>query len=126
MAPLDLDPLRLALRLEPTAPVKPPAKEKPPRHKPGKKFLKGPVPLAWLALAAQLPGKSLHVGVVVWFLAGLKKTKTVSLSSKQAQLFGVDRHAKRRALAWLEQAGLVAVERRSGRNPRVTLLSAAD
>lgn len=38
---------------------------------PGKTFLKGPIPLPWLQGAARLPGKALHVGVVLWFLSGL-------------------------------------------------------
>ena len=38
-------------------------KEKPPRHKQGEKFLKGPVPLKWLERAACLPGKALHLVV---------------------------------------------------------------
>ena len=43
-------------------------------------FIKGPIPLAWMMAAAMLPGKSLHVGLVLWYLAGLKKTKTFALA----------------------------------------------
>jgi len=99
---------------------------KPPHHKAGEKFLKGPVPLAWLASSARLPGKTLHISVVLWFLAGLNNTRSVSLPSSVLRSFGVDRSAKRRALDWLEEAGLIMVERHPGRNPRVILLDASN
>jgi hypothetical protein len=117
------DPKRLSIKKGNGALAKPYPEEKPPRHKKGEKFLKGPVPLSWLASAAQLPGKSLHLGIVLWFLAGLKNTRSVSLSSSVLQRFGVDRSAKRRALSQLETAGLVSVHRHSGCNPLVTILS---
>jgi len=93
-------------------------------HKPGEKFLKGPVPLRWLTQAARLRGRSLDLGVALWFLAGLHRARTVSLPNSVLAQFGVGRHAKYRALNWLEQDALVIVERRPGRNPVVTLLEA--
>src|SRR3712207_2776291 len=99
-------PKRLSIGKGNRALIKPTLKDKPPRPKKGEKFLKGPVSLGWLARAAQLPGKSLHLGVVLWFLAGLKNTGSVALPSSLLQLFGVDRSAKRRALSQLEKAGL--------------------
>jgi hypothetical protein len=69
---------RLALGSGESKVEKPRIKEKTPRHKPGEKFLKGPVPLPWLASTAQLPGKSLHLGIVLWFLTGLKNARAVS------------------------------------------------
>jgi len=86
--------------------------------------LKGPVPLDWLQRAAQLSGKSLHVGVVLWYLAGLRKASTVSLPNGVLAEFGVDRHAKYHGLESLEKAGLVSVVRRTGRNPVITLCTA--
>jgi hypothetical protein len=86
------------------------------------KFLKGPVPLPWLALAGRQPGKALHVAVVLWFLAGVMRSSTVALSGEVLKPFGVDRRAGHRGLTALERAGLVAVERHRGRQPRVTLL----
>lgn len=86
------------------------------------RFLKGPVPLDWLAAAARLPGRALHVGIVVWFRAGLTRNRSVRLSRAQLVPFGVDRFAMRRALAALEAAKLLSVTRASGRSPVVTLL----
>ena len=44
-------------------------------------FIKGPIPLAWMMAAATPPGKCLHVGLALWYLAGLKKTNTVALGA---------------------------------------------
>lgn len=85
-------------------------------------FIKGPIPLAWIERASLLPGKSLHVGLVLWYLSGLKKTLTFSLGSKQLLAFGVGRDAKAEALSRLSTAGLIAVTQASGRAPVVTIL----
>jgi hypothetical protein len=105
----------------PTASKKTQANTKPPHHKPGEKFLKGPIPWNWLALAAKQPGRALHVGIALSFLAGLKRTGTVALSGRVLCELGLDRHAGYRGLAALEKAGLVSVVRHPGRLPVVTL-----
>lgn len=92
-----------------------------PRHKPGEKFLKGPIPWNWLTAAAKLSGKALHVAVVLWFTAGIKYSPTIALSGKVLKDMGVQRNAAYRGLAVLEEAGLVAVIRHRGRCPRVTI-----
>jgi DNA-binding transcriptional ArsR family regulator len=85
-------------------------------------FIKGPLPLAWMHAAAVLPGKTLHVGLYLWYLAGLTKSMTVLLSGRVSEL-GVSREAKSEALGRLEAAGLVSVVRQAGRAPLVTLLA---
>ena len=97
-------------------------KSGPPRHRPGERFLLGPVPWAWVQRAAQLPGKPLHVGIALYQRAGMEKSDTVKLSNGVLEDMGVDRYAKRRALKDLEKAGLVSVKRRHGRSPVVTIL----
>jgi len=60
----------------------------PRQYSPGR-FLKGPIPLDWIIAAAKLPGKALHVGIALWFLAGLKRSRTVVLtpsSMRQVEL----------------------------------------
>ena len=120
-----MDPDRFKLGqqvLVPKAPERKPAS----RKRVGGKFLKGPVPLNWLARAGQLPGKSLHVGIVLWFLAGLRRNHEVALSNGMLKLFGVDRYAKYRALDCLKQDGLIKWDQRIGQSPRVTLLDVGD
>lgn len=116
MSPIDPDRLRLQTRPLQTGARGPVV----PRR--GQHFLKGPVPLAWLESAARLPGKSLHIGVVLWYVSGLTRSPSVPLSNIAGEKFGLDRNAKYRALAWLEGAGLVRVERKLGRAPVVTIL----
>ena len=97
---------------------------RPPRHRKGEHFLKGPVPCNWLEQAAALPGKALHIGLALWFLAGMAKSQTVKLSRSLAARFGALPDASRRALSTLEKAGLVSVIRHPGCSPVVTLLEA--
>ncbi len=98
---------------------------RPPRPRQGQNFLKGPIPLDWLSAAARLPGKSLHVGVALWYWAGLMRSGVVPLSNVAGTKFGLDRNAKYRALEWLEEASLVAVDRKPGRAPSVTICALA-
>jgi hypothetical protein len=76
----------------------------------------------WLANAALVPGKSLHLAVALCFLVRGRRTRQVEIGNLAANQFGLDRNSKYRALAWLESAGLVRVERKIGRSPLVTIL----
>lgn len=86
-------------------------------------FIKGPLPLDWMQRAACLPGKTLQVALTLWYLAGLQKTRTVRLGSKQLAAMGVSRDAKAEALARLADAALVLVDQQPGQAPMVTLLA---
>lgn len=90
-----------------------------------RRHFRGPVPASWLEAAARLPGKSLHAGVALWHAASLARSASVPLSNISGLRFGLDRNAKYRALVWLEGAGLIAVVRKLGRAPVVTLLEAS-
>lgn len=85
-------------------------------------FIKGPLPLDWMQAAARMPGRTLQVALVLWYLVGLKKSDTVRLSSEHLDLVGVSRDAKYDALQRLSAAGLVTVDQRPGRSPVVTLV----
>lgn len=116
----NLKPERLAFPLSKLGQIK--KSQKPPRHKAGEQFLKGPIPLRWLCSAARQPGKALHVGIALWFLAGMKRNRTVTLTNVLLGRFGVDRSAKSRGLRSLEVVGLVSIHRKPNRNPQVTIL----
>jgi len=92
-----------------------------PRHRGGELFVRGPIPWAWLKTAALLPGRALHVGIVLWLESGLRTSAVVALSQQRLRDLGVDRYAGYRGLSRLEQAGLVDVERQAGRLSVVTL-----
>jgi len=89
---------------------------------PKQDYLRGRLPLDWISAAARLPGRSLHAGLVIWILRGLRNSRVIALSNTESRRFGLDRNAKYRALVWLERAGLVKVERKLGRAPVVTIL----
>ena len=88
-----------------------------------KMFICGPIPLGWITKAACVEGKTLHVAIALWFLAGLKRSHKVALPQSTLKRFGVSRQASYRALLRLEDAGLVSVDRHPGRNAIVTIQS---
>ena len=87
-----------------------------------RQFVKGPIPLPWLCSASQLPGSALCVGLVLWYLVGVSKSKEVKLTTKKLKAWGLSHDQKTRGLSHLERAGLVKVKRGTGRNPRVLIL----
>jgi hypothetical protein len=111
-----------ALRLPEDQAAKPVVSRKPPRHRPGERFVKGPIPLAWLERAARLPGKALAVGMVLWYKAGLTRGRCVPLCLSHGADMGVGPDATRRGLRALGRAGLVSVRSAPGRCSEVTLL----
>ena len=84
-------------------------------------FLKGPIPYPLLIKASKLPGKALHVFIILWFLYGMTKNKTINLKNSTLREFGIQRHAGYRALKVLEKVFLVSVIRCVGKNPQVTI-----
>lgn len=87
-------------------------------------FLRGPIPWSWLVAAGQLKGHALQVGLVLWFEAGCRSSRTVRLRHSLAAQFGCHRDTVLRAVRELERAGLVNVQRKPGRSLQVTLLDA--
>jgi hypothetical protein len=119
MTELDVEAMRV---LPSAATTSRPAARPPLRRKSTGRFLKGPIPLAWLAAAARQPGRALHVGIAVWFLAGMKRDRTVALSPSVLAELGVNRHAAYRAVGALERANLLSVSRKCGRAPIVSVI----
>src|SRR3954466_67354 len=86
-------------------------------------FIKGPLPLGWVAKAARAG----HPHALPVLLALKYKTDTlrqpwVKPPAAVLRLLGVDKDARSRAIAALERAGLVQVQRRRGRPPLVRLV----
>jgi hypothetical protein len=92
------------------------------RRRPRHEFIRGPLPVWWLAKAAELPGQALAVGLAVWFRRGIEKARTFPLYPSALAKFGVNRWSFYRALKALEEVGLLAVSRKRGRSPVVTVL----
>ena len=85
-------------------------------------FLRGPIPLEWLAEAAALPGKTLNVAIALWWIYGMTKDKPFQLTQRALDYLNVKRGATDLGLARLEEAGLIQVDRKPGRRPTVTIL----
>lgn len=115
------DPNKLALPSGTAAPSQRSRKAHRAVHPQGR-FVKGPIDVAWLLHARKLGVTAYHVGLGLWYLQGLKRASTFLVSNLMMQDWGVSGDAKARALQALERAGLVIVERRGKRSPRVTLL----
>jgi hypothetical protein len=85
-------------------------------------FIRGPIPLNWIARAAKLGAPALRVALALWYQKGLLGGRTVKLTTKCVNRFGVGPRAKLRALKTLEKARLISVLRRPGANPHVTIV----
>lgn len=98
----------------------------PPRHRRGERFLKGPIPWGWITLAAKQPGRTLHVGLAIWFWAGIKRARVIVLNLSRLSPLGLTRFCAADGLKALEVAGLVKVERRRGRPAVVTIVEVSE
>ena len=70
------------------------------------------VSLAWLArvLPAVRTTAHLVVAMVIYRECLRRRSTTVALSNSELQKLGISRYAKYRALAWLREAGVIAIE----------------
>ncbi len=92
------------------------------RLSPDAPFLAGPVDLVWLSQARNLGVTALWVGLMLWFIRGLRRSDRFLVSNMAMRKWSVEPDAKTRALHKLEKAQLISVERRGKRNPIVTIL----
>ena len=81
--------------------------------------------MAWLNAAAKLPGKTLNVGIAIWWLAGMSKTSAFKITSKALDRLGVSRDAASDGLKRLEDNGLILVKRSPGQRPTVEIVPVA-
>lgn len=86
------------------------------------KFIKGPIPFKWQQAANALPGKAGLVGLALWFLFGIKKSKNIKITAEAMKFAGCTRQTFASGLRALEVAGLIAVERKSGKKPTVKII----
>ena len=117
MRPLDLEQFRLRREDK----LKPTKAARPPRHRPGEWFVKGPIPGSWLVAASEASCTALRVGLALWYLAGVVRVREVKPTWSVWQRFGLSPDAGARGLAALEEAGLIEVKRAPGRCPVVTI-----
>jgi len=82
------------------------------------------VPLWWIEQATRAT-RTPQAMVCIWllYLSWQAKSATFPLPNDRLAKRGAERRMKTRALANLEKAGLITVERRAGKTPIVTLLA---
>ena len=85
-------------------------------------FLRGPIPLEWLAAAATLPGKTLNVALALRWLQGMSAGQPFKLAQKALDMLNVSRETAGDCLVRLEQHGLIQVVRKPGRSPIVSIV----
>lgn len=125
MADLDPDTFRATNEMDINAACKRLSK-KPPRHRKGEGFLKGPIPWPWLRCAMALPGKALAVALLLWREAGIRNQRTVRINLSALAAVSLTRGTARRGLHSLASAKLVTVTHRPGQALEVTLLELSD
>ena len=87
----------------------PPAPGRPKTKRPHgtEPFLRGPIPLAWLARAHAAGGSALAVGLALWFVRGVsEKRGPVKVDSSVRRRFELSRDQTGYGLRALEAAGL--------------------
>jgi len=103
-----------------------------PRRKPGRKgprgtrpFLRGPVPMDWLAAAHAAGGSALAVGLALWFQRGVRGDPgPVKVTSAVRRRLRLTQDQTRRGLRALESARLARVVKGGrGRCPVVEIVT---
>jgi len=103
---MDIEKFRITARRE-VAPVEPPAPP-PSRQRQCRPFLRGPVPIWWLARAADSCAAALSVGICLWFMRGVMKgAAPIKVTRQVLRRLNLSRDQSRRGLKALESAGLV-------------------
>jgi hypothetical protein len=90
------------------------------------RFLRGPISWPWLVRAARLPGRALHVALVLQQQKGWRNSDSFTFTLTRMQELGLDEQAARRGLRALEVAKLIALARKPGRGLLVTILPATE
>lgn len=93
-----------------------------------REFLRGPVPINWLAHAARQGKLAQAAGILVWFRYGCLQTRhgdklNLTVSANQYERFGLSATTFSRGLRKLEAAGLITVSRSPGRKPQISIVS---
>lgn len=105
-------------------PAPSPGRKRKPRATQSEPFLRGPIPVWWLARAHEAGGSALAAGLALWFVRGVSgKPSPVKVTASVRRRFGLSPDRNGYGLRALEAAGLVAfVKRGRGRCPVVEIM----
>jgi hypothetical protein len=102
------------LRLPPELIGHPTPKRRPPHHRPGDPFIRGPIPYSWIASACRLPGAGLRVAMAFRFLCCRFRPENRWGLDKIARGLRVSLRPAQHGLHAAELAGLLSVSREPG------------
>ena len=89
----------------------------------GRRFVKGPIPLEWLAVACSVGGKAANVAWAIWYRRGTtKRTTDLPITRRLLRHFSVHPETAVRILEGFSRRGLLTLLKRRGRSPRVSIL----
>jgi hypothetical protein len=97
-------------------------RSRPPRHRSGDPFIKGPIPYPWLASACRLSGAGLHIAMACRFLCCRFRGSNRWGLDAIARGLRISERTAQRGLCAAELAGLLAVEREPGCKLAVSVL----
>jgi hypothetical protein len=88
-------------------------------------FLRGPIPMAWLAAAQGLCKSAMGIAIALWFVRGVSgKTGSLKITRAVKRHMGLTDDQSQRGIRALEAAGLLRVCKGGrGRCPVVEILS---
>jgi hypothetical protein len=114
----DCDQLRLSANTVGTLGTR----SRPPRHRPGDPFIKGPIPHPWIASACRLPGAGLRVAMAPRFLCCRFRSPNRWGLDAIAKGLRISHDSARRGFHSAELGGLLTVEREPGCKLAVSVL----
>lgn len=87
------------------------------------RFIKGPIPIPWVARAIRLRKPSaIKVAVALFYQRGLCSSNEFKIEPARFLELNVDELTRRRGLVELERSGLITVQRWAGRSPVVAMI----
>ncbi len=92
-----------------------------PKHRPGERFIRGPIPLKWFKPASTCGERAEAVAVLLWYAAGYQRRNPVKLTPVILGELRVHPKTARRVLIRMADLGLVRCEFHRGRSPVVTI-----
>ena len=94
-----------------------------PKHGPGERFIRGPIPMEWLKRVVGCGRRAEAVALLLWYVAGYQRRNPVKLTRQILSELSVTPRAAKKILQKLADRGLIRVEFHRGRSPVVTLVS---
>ena len=86
------------------------------------KFIKGPIDLEWLLKAMELGYPATRLALLLLFKRGIQKSKKVTVTKSEKDMFNLNRSTCSKALKEMERAGLVTVKKSSkGKKSEIVL-----